>query len=66
MCDHRYTAAFSDRAFKGADAVRLCVQCHHAEAFVGGQWMDFNAYLDSLGPSIEEATTVVTRWLKRT
>jgi hypothetical protein len=60
MCKHRYMENFGDRSFRGAEAVRLCVQCDHAEALVDGAWVDFNRYLESLGPSIEEVDTVVT------
>ena len=66
MCNHRYIVDLGNRAFKNADTVRLCMQCHHAEAFVDGQWIEFNAYLDSLGPSVEEVDTLVTRWARPT
>jgi hypothetical protein len=49
---------FGDRSFKGAEAVRLCVQCDHVEALVEGRWIDFNRYLETLGPNIGEADTV--------
>jgi hypothetical protein len=60
MCKHRYIVDGSP-AFKGAERVRLCVQCHHAEACVDGRWIDFDAYLDSLAP-IAEPDTAVAQW----
>jgi hypothetical protein len=47
---------FGDRSFKGAEAVRLCVQCDHAEAFVEGRWIDFNRYLETLGQTSKKPT----------
>lgn len=61
MCEHKFMDDFGARAFKGADAVRLCVQCDYAEARVDGRWIDFNKYLDRLGPSRESADTVITQ-----
>lgn len=53
MCQHKFMDNFGDRSFKGAEAVRLCVQCDHAEAFVDGQWINFNDYLESLGSNAQ-------------
>lgn len=60
MCKHQYIIDLGNRAVKNSHTVRLCVQCRHAETFVDGRWIEFDTYLDSLDPSIDEAETLVT------